>query len=130
MKIQKIFSAVLCLLAVSCFSHLSDFVQARRKLRRGHCAESFRHFSYLKDLTEKQKSFVLEAGRFCEEKDSHIAVLFYERWLRESGAVSSDLQAVEKKLAWLSFYKTGNYEKAVFYYDRLLRKSRSLENRV
>lgn len=123
MKIQKIFSVVLCFLAVSCFSWLSDFSQARRKLRRGQCPESFRYFSYLKNLTGKQKSFALKAGQLCEEKDPQTAVLFYERWLRESGAASGDLQAVEEKLAGLSFYKTEDYGKAVFYYDRLLRKS-------
>ena len=128
MKIQKIFSVIFCLLAVSCFSRLSDFSQARWKLHKGQCAESFRHFSYLKNLTRKQKSFALKAGQFCEKREPQIAVLFYEIWLKESGVASGDLQAVEKKLAEVSFYKTGNYEKAVFYYDRLLRKGSSPEN--
>ena len=57
------------------------------------------------------------------------AFLFYERWLREQAlslkgarARRQERQTVEKALARLSFYSLKNYEKAVFYYDRLLRE--------
>ena len=123
MKIQKIFSIIFCFLTVSCFSWLSDFSQSRRKLNQGQCSESFKHFSYLKTLTNKQKSFALKAGRDCEDKNPKIAVLFYERWLKEQSAPSRTVRATEKKLAWLSFYKINDYEKAVFYYDRLLNQN-------
>ena len=123
MKIQKIFSIIFCFLAVSCFSWLSDFSQSRRKLNRGQCSESFRYFSYLKTLTSKQKSFALKAGRFCEDKSPKIALLFYERWLKEQGGSSHEARVTEKRLAWVSFYKINDYEKAVFYYDRLLNQN-------
>ena len=121
MKIQKIFSIIFCFLTVSCFSWISDFSQSRRKLNQGQCFESFKHFSYIKTLTNKQKSFALKAGRDCEDKNPKIAVLFYERWLKEQqSSPSREVRIAEKRVAWLSFYKVNDYEKAVFYYDRLL----------
>lgn len=125
MKIQKIFSLVFCLLATSCFSWFSDFAKSRRSLRKGQCSESFKHFSYLESLNAKQKLFALRAGRTCEEKKTPIAVLFYERWLKEFESATEKTREMEKKLAELSFYKLRDYEKAIFYYDRLLTQDSS-----
>ena len=120
MKIQKIFSIVFCLSAASCFSWFSDFAKSKRSLRKEQCSESFKHFSYLKNLTTKQKLFALKAGQICAEKNIPIAVLFYEKWLKEFEGAKEKLREIEKKLAELSFYKMRDYEKAIFYYDRLL----------
>ena len=129
MKIQKIFSGLLCLLTVSCFSWFSDFSQSKRKLSRGECSESFKYFSYLRNLNEKQRAFALKAGRVCEDKDLQAALLFYEKWLKETEAFSVEARAVKKTLAHLSFYKARNYEKAAFYYARLLSEGSSSEER-
>ena len=120
MKIQKIFSIVFCLFTASCFSWFSDFSKSKRSLHRERCSKSFKHFSYLKSLTAKQKLFALKAGRICEEKSTSIAVLFYEKWIKEFESATEKTREVEKKLAELSFYKLRDYEKAIFYYDRLL----------
>lgn len=83
------------------------------------------YFSRLKGWNLKQEEFAFQAAAFCEKKGRFSAALFfYETLLSEMGDNKKSFQ-IKKTVAGLFFYKLKNYQKAIVYYQDLLKRAKS-----
>jgi len=90
------------------------------------CYKTYKTLQKINRVSLKQKTKFAKKADLCLEKQkTQEALLILEHLLKKTEkdrGKQNEIKKWEKKLAQISFYKTKNYEKALKYYTRLLKR--------